>query len=1039
MPSDYETIRKDNLHEYGHGTRLLAFLGRLYTDRTHFIYELLQNAEDVKATKVAFLLFDDRLEVLHNGKRLFNEADVRGVCGVAEGTAEGDLTKIGTFGIGFKAVYTITRTPEIHSGDEHFYIDSFVRPYIAEPKPIPASWTTLFRFPFDHDELSKEAVFVEIAAHLQELELRTLLFLRYIREIEWEVVGNTTGTYIRESESFHGVADRIWLVGQHNGEDSEEQWLVFHRVVEMPEQEVDDERDRPRVEAAFRIEEVQSDIRKQDNQKGPLPQFKIVRLDDSPLVVFFPTAKMTRLGFLIQGPYRTTPARDNIPQHNDWNTRLVKETGELLVKALRVFRREGYLSPELFETFPIQQEAFLEGSMFRPLFERVKEAFQAEAFLPGDDGEPIRADEATLARGGDTRALLTPTQLTMLLQSQRPLRWLSGKITQNLHPELRKYLRESLSISEFTPDTLAGALARRTPAAFIEQQSDEWMIRFYAYLLDHKELWKLPPGARSEPRLRSVPILRLEDGRHVTPFKSDDTPAAYLPGSCKLQVPFVRATIASDEQAREFLKALGLYAPDPVDEVIASVLPKYDQPLSPTGLDETQYALDIRAIHEALRTDSLEKRKRIIDRAKQTRFILAENAATGERSMRRPEEVYVYSEELGCYFNANENAWFVAKGCIELLQPPDIELLDIAYLPRIREYDPQLSKHEKDKLRNGKRSNKAEKSLDRDIDGLTEALEYIERHSADNAAIEMVHNVWDVLLNHLQIRHGDAFWAGRHEWFNNGDMVTCFPAHFVKTLRAVAWLPNRDLILGRPSERDIADLPDSFERHDEITERLGITNVREQDRHKTDDQKRMAAQLGVELAEIEFLKSHREAFISWRDAVIAKHNAKPERPERPVRNPEGVEEKIGEEVADAPLKEPTVVSVSIIKRISERDTWLRNQYTNEDSQMVCQICEKPMPFKKRDGEYYFEAVEFTGNATKEHRALYLALCPVCAAKYKEFVKRVPDALAQVEAALSDTTSSTIDLTLGPEAATLWFVEKHLFYLRSAWAHAAKRP
>jgi hypothetical protein len=46
MASDYETICRDNLVEYGNGTRHLSFLERLYSERTHFIFELLQNAED---------------------------------------------------------------------------------------------------------------------------------------------------------------------------------------------------------------------------------------------------------------------------------------------------------------------------------------------------------------------------------------------------------------------------------------------------------------------------------------------------------------------------------------------------------------------------------------------------------------------------------------------------------------------------------------------------------------------------------------------------------------------------------------------------------------------------------------------------------------------------------------------------------------------------------------------------------------------------------------------------------------------------------
>ena len=104
MPSGYSKIREDNIREYGEGSRHLAFLGRLYTDRTHFIFELLQNAEDAGAAKISFKLFDARLEVTHDG-RPFNESDVRGLCGVGESTKTEDLTQIGKFGIGFKSVY----------------------------------------------------------------------------------------------------------------------------------------------------------------------------------------------------------------------------------------------------------------------------------------------------------------------------------------------------------------------------------------------------------------------------------------------------------------------------------------------------------------------------------------------------------------------------------------------------------------------------------------------------------------------------------------------------------------------------------------------------------------------------------------------------------------------------------------------------------------------------------------------------------------------------------------------------------------------
>src|ERR1700728_1420090 len=125
VPTDYEKIRAENIARYGWDTAVLDLLGQLYSERTHFIFELIQNAEDAGATELAFELFEDRLELRHDG-RPFTEADVRGVCGVGQSGKSADLTAIGKFGIGFKSVYAYTRTPHVYSGDERFRIENFV-------------------------------------------------------------------------------------------------------------------------------------------------------------------------------------------------------------------------------------------------------------------------------------------------------------------------------------------------------------------------------------------------------------------------------------------------------------------------------------------------------------------------------------------------------------------------------------------------------------------------------------------------------------------------------------------------------------------------------------------------------------------------------------------------------------------------------------------------------------------------------------------------------------------------------------------------
>ncbi|MDR0604538.1 MAG: hypothetical protein LBG80_09580 [Bacteroidales bacterium] len=92
--SDYAAIREENLFQYGTKYRDNPDYGKMlladrYADRTHFIFELLQNAEDALAKKldnsqktpvlIKFEISKDSLVVSHYGKP-FDENDVKGIC-----------------------------------------------------------------------------------------------------------------------------------------------------------------------------------------------------------------------------------------------------------------------------------------------------------------------------------------------------------------------------------------------------------------------------------------------------------------------------------------------------------------------------------------------------------------------------------------------------------------------------------------------------------------------------------------------------------------------------------------------------------------------------------------------------------------------------------------------------------------------------------------------------------------------------------------------------------------------------------------------
>ncbi|MGC3958056.1 MAG: hypothetical protein QM813_09000 [Verrucomicrobiota bacterium] len=239
MPTDYSAIETANRDRYGWDIKRIGdmLLADRYSDRTHFIYELLQNAEDAISWRapnsklpksVSFVLNRNALSFSHFGLP-FETKHVESICGIGQSTKDGDLTTIGRFGIGFKSVYSFCDRPEIHSGGEHFAIDAYVQPHQIAPRAIETD-QTVFNFPFKPNDAQAHQ---QILTRLKALGHRSLLFLKHIESIEWKVVGGGGGTYLRDSESVLPNVRKVTLIGQQTGAKDlvSEKWLVFSRDV----------------------------------------------------------------------------------------------------------------------------------------------------------------------------------------------------------------------------------------------------------------------------------------------------------------------------------------------------------------------------------------------------------------------------------------------------------------------------------------------------------------------------------------------------------------------------------------------------------------------------------------------------------------------------------------------------------------------------------------------------------------------------------------------------------------------------------------
>lgn len=768
MALNYEEISDENRRRYGTDIGRIGpmLLADRYDDRTHFIFELLQNAEDALGRRtdssgsreVTFELAPTQLLLSHFG-RPFDEADVRGVCGIAESTK--DKFSIGRFGIGFKSVYTFTERPEIHSGEEDFAIKDYVQPQRAD-RTKRKSGETQIVLPLKSDDDSAQQ---EITAGFRNLGPGALLFLRHIEEINWSVKGGASGFYLRNSpEAFGDNVHRITVIGQETGKaEVDQNWLVFHRdVFSAANEKVG------RVEIAFSLVAV----------KDEPGRWSVQPVAASPLVVFFPTVVQTHLGFVVQGPYRTTPSRDNIPRGEPWNQHLVKETSGLLVEAMHWMRDNAMLDTSTLRCLPLDREKFPVGAMFAPIFETVRKALLNEPLLPRFDGGFVAASHAKLARTQELRELFRSEQIEALFGSKASA-WLTGDITPDRQPEIRSYLMQELNVAEVTPATLVPRLTKN----FLEAQTDDWIRRLYEFLSGQE--------AALRRSLDKVPLIRLDDGAHVV-ARENGAAKAFLPSAIKTGFPTIRSAVCASVEARSFLIALGLTEPDQVDDVVLNLLPKYQQ--SEVSLDD--YPDDIERIRQAFSTDSAMQREKLRQALRDTNFVVVISTGDGKRYVAKPGGIYIATDRLKQLFIGVQGVFIVDDGYDCLRGEEMRELLEACGALRYPRPEKAPAEHHwserlmalRVRAGHAETSGYSDKVEDWTLQGVQELLDHLPSLTPEQR-IERARLMWES-LGDLEERRGRGIFDGSYTWSHNGKYAASFPAAFLRNLNTAAWVPD---------------------------------------------------------------------------------------------------------------------------------------------------------------------------------------------------------------------------------------------------------
>ena len=462
-------VTKENDFEDG----IKRLLTQLYPDTAHFIYELLQNAEDACATEVRFVLAEDHLTFEHDGSRLFSLKDVDRITSIGKTAQKDDPTKIGKFGIGFKAVYSYTCTPEIRSGRYRFRIVDMVVPETIEndtEESADNKYQTNFFFPFDNREKLPDRALGEIEQSLRGLEDVTLLFLKNIRKIVYQLPDSTKGSM--KCVPRCDDPNRVSIVVDHGSRHVSHHYLRFDRDVDITDE--DGKGSTCRISAAFGLElPVDSD-------------WRIVPLSPGRVCIYFPAVKETsNLRFHVHAPFASTVARDSVRECGA-NEELRDRLAVLIAESMLDIQRRGQLTVSFLSVLPTESDSV--PDYYRPIMERLIDAFTKQPLLPMKRGSHAAASGVYRAEGRGLSDLIEDHDLAFLLAEDRSRHlWIANPPQR--YQGADRFL-EMLKITAWGVEDLIKCLSVVTDKLelWMKKKPHEWHQRMYALLYEQSHL-----------------------------------------------------------------------------------------------------------------------------------------------------------------------------------------------------------------------------------------------------------------------------------------------------------------------------------------------------------------------------------------------------------------------------------------------------------------------------------------------------------------------------------------------------------------------
>lgn len=838
-----------------------------YSDQAHFIYELLQNADDAKATSVHFELHLDKLIFSHNGTRRFTISnpqtedldrergklgDLNAITSIGQSNKVGSATdteidsKIGKFGVGFKAVFQYTSTPHIYDPGISFKIERFIVPVkLTEDYEGRKATETVFVFPFDDDleqnkeKAGKEKAFTDISDKLRSLDYPTL-FLTNLEKINYDILGEP-GSYhklIHEKTQLEQQTSQILLTLKQTGvtEETENLWL-FSRKNENGQT----------YSVGFFVDE-----------KGQLMK------KDYPAFCFFPTKATTNLNFILHAPFLLTDSREGIRAGLAYNDELIDLLAKLAADSLiylrdtRLAQGINLITENIFDIIPYDSSEFSEitdkrNVSFKPFYEEIFNKMKNEELLL-TEVDYIKAERAYWADVPKIAEIISNKQLEAITNVEQA-QWLyfpfGHQETSRINRKLTAYIK-SLGVKTLDEKGVIHGMT----STFIEQQPLEWLHQFYHWVAETTGRTNL---------VKQKPIFLNQEGKAVAVLDQNKQVILFLPTETP-GYETVLPELLKNTRTVEFLKQLDVKKPTLRDEIYNHILPLYKED------EEINTDPHFIKFFNYYKECSKKESEDFIKLIKKYKFIKCKSASDDIVRRGEAQMLYLPTKKLKKWFEVIPEEYFVLfDEYLEIVGESNKQELIQFFVDLKVNIQPKivsisLDFQEAEKLpHNWKRSTRYREWHENCLDGGRINLKVISEQKDKERSLLL----WEVLrdLNNPSFNRFSQIADGIYRYFFQNGKAYTYKSSELINLCNQPWLVNKHGEFVAPKDVTVEELAEEYEVDTpaalELLNVLGIQHAIRADVHLTEAQ-RKAVQLMEEIKDIpedelkRFIEQYRE-------------------------------------------------------------------------------------------------------------------------------------------------------------------------------------